>query len=193
MPLAASALALLAACTGPMKSKVPDGLAFDCGKDLGKAYLRFGGGGYLPGETAVGKDHRWDPKEQAGPRLRSTAKLTLGENSHDLVAEWTQGGLRYRSKATYRDGEYLIWSLASNEDGDTRAWQQTEGRALTHEDALVGLRTSADPENETTANGRFYAACRRVGRDSAPDGAATGHRGAEHHEPEAKGDEPHRP
>jgi len=192
MPLAASVLGLLAACTGPMKSKVPDGLAFDCGKDLGKAYLRFGGGGYLPGETAVGTDHRWDPKEQAGPRLRSTGKLMLGENSHDLVAEWTQGGLRYRSKAPYRDDEYLIWSLASNEDGDMRAWQQTEGRALTHEDALVGLRTSVDPENETTANGRFYAACRRVGRDSAPDGAATGHHGAEH-QPEAKRDEPHRP
>ena len=194
-PWAASALALLfvSACTGPMKSKVPDGLAYDCGA-VGKAYISFGGGGYLTGETAVGKDDRWDAKEQAGPRLRSTAKLALGETKHDLIAEWTQNGLRYRSKAPLQGDEYLIWSLAADQGADTRPWQQTTGRPLTPEDALVGLRAGADPVSEATANGRFHATCRRLGRDAAPASAAAGHRephGSDQHE--AKAEAPHQP
>lgn len=190
-----------------MKGKVPDGLAYDCGEE-GKAYIQFGGGGYLPGETALAKGNVFNPTQQARSRMRSTAKLAFAGGVHDLIAEWTGGGLRYRSEVPYKGDDYLVWTVGSP------AWTlggpapeevidrwNTPGRPLTAEDARVGLRASADPIDEPQAAGEPLATCRRVGRD--PDGgdapAAHGDshgaeaRDGEAHGPDAEHGDPHLP
>lgn len=198
-PWAASAigLALLAGCTGPMKSKVADGLAYDCGGTMGKAYIQFGGGGYLPGETALAKGNVWNPAQQARPRLRSTAKLYLEKGAHDLIAEWSEGGLRYRSEVPFAGDNYLIWSVGTGPEAERPERWITPGRPLTSEDARLGLRATADPMDEAAAAGEFYATCRRAGRDPEEDAAAPGHapeHSAGHSEPQTAPQEtPHAP
>lgn len=192
-------LALVAGCAGsPMKSKVPEGLAFDCGGADRKAYIAFGGGGYLPGETALAKGNDWNPAQQARPRMRSTAKLHFEKGVHDLVAEWTEGGLRFRSEVPFSGSHYLIWSVGSGPRVERPERWDTPGRALTPEDARIGLRATADPLDESEAAGEPYATCRRLGREPQDDGtpAARGEGpGAEeeHHQPEADHPEPHTP
>jgi hypothetical protein len=178
-----------------MKSKVPDGLAYDCGAH-GKAYIQFGGGGYLPGGTALAKGNIWNPAQQARPRDRSTAKLTFREGVHDLIAEWSEGGLRYRSEVPFEDGDYLIWTIGHDRKEVIQAWERVSpGRPLTPEDARIGRRSTQDPVDERKAAGTPYTACRRLGRDASADSA--GDHGedhdADHQEPEAEQDEPHAP
>jgi len=179
---AACTAALLAACAGPIKTKTLDGLAFDCG-EKGKAVIRFGGGGYLPGETALAK---------GAPRLRSTARLSFREGNYDMVAEATQGGLRYRSEIPYEGIDYLVWTMGTvPEEQRPERWNDA-GRPLTAEDARVGLRASADPLEEEYAGGEPFATCRRLGRDggAAAADAAYHDAGGEQHE-EHKDGEPH--
>ena len=191
-------LALLAGCAGgPMKSKVPDGLAFDCGGAEKKAYIQFGGGGYLPGQTALAKGNVWNPAQQARPRMRSTARLHFEKGVHDLVAEWTEGGLRYRSEVPFSGDKYLVWSVGAAPPVERPERWETGGRALTSEDARIGLRATADPVGEEDAAGEPYATCRRLGREPQDEAAAP--HGQDHgadeerHGPEADRQEPHGP
>lgn len=163
-----------------MKAKVPDGLAYGCetldeAHKPFQAYIRFGGGGYLPGESVRARDNVWDPSSKEGPRPRTTAKLKYGEDEYDMIAEWTQGGLRYRSAKPVSDAGYLVWSLgtALADEGPER-WSGHQ-RPLTPEDARVGLRASADPEDPGQAGGAPVAACRRAGRSGDSDGTPLSH------------------
>jgi hypothetical protein len=183
----ACAAALVAGCAGPIKTKTVDGLAYDCG-DKGKAVIQFGGGGYLPGETAIAKGTQ---------RLRSTARLAFREGLYDMVAEWTQGGLRYRSQIPFDGINYLVWTSGTvPEEQRAERWQDA-GRLLTAEDARVGLRASADPLDEVMVSGEPFATCRRLGRE--PDDSAGEHHddgdehhgGADEHHHEGKDGEPH--
>lgn len=187
----ALALAVLAGCAGPMKSKVPDGLAYDCG-DKGKAYIHFGGGGYLPGQTALAKGNVFNPAQQPRPRDRSTAILSLAGGKHDLVAEWSEGGLRYRSVVPFEGGDYLIWTIGHDRKDVVRAWEHVSpGRPLTPEDARLGRRATQDPVDERGAAGTPYAACRRLGREPTADVAGDHGEAADHQEPEEEHSEPH--
>ena len=208
---AASALAcaLLAACAGPIKTKVPDGLAYDCGA-LGKAYIEFGGGGYLPGQRALAKGNVFDPAQQPRPRMRSTATLSFKdrEGVYDLIAEWSEQGLRYRSEVPFDGEHYLIWSVGSDREEIMDAWQESFPKwRPAPEDARLGLRATPDPvESEMdsiapqvgrhTPVGAPHATCRRLGRDGPGYGATSGS-GEEHgdgdHGAEAEHDEPHAP
>jgi hypothetical protein len=191
-PLAAALLAscaLLAGCalvggdSGPVKSKVTEGIAYDCGGE-GKAYVRFGDGGYLPGETALARDNVHDPASTPQQRARTTATLTFGDMKYDLVPEATQGGLRYRSDKQYLDRGYLIWSQGSAPDEELAERWNSPGRPLTSEDARVGLRASMGPMDEDMVGGEPFATCRRLGRD--PDAA-------EHHAPDLNASQDHAP
>jgi hypothetical protein len=174
----ALAAVLLAGCTGPMKSKATEGIAYDCG-GAGKAYVRFGDGGYLPGQTALAKDDVHDPGSIPQQRPRTTARLTFNSLEYDLIPESTQGGLRYRSAKPYSGESYLVWSLGSARREERPERWNTPGRALTSEDARVGLRASEDPVDEDKVAGEPLATCRRLGRD--PD--AAGHAHPAHAEP----------
>jgi hypothetical protein len=196
------ALVFIAACAGgPMKSKVPDGLAYDCG-EMGKAYLQFGGGGYLPGQRALAKGNVWNPAQAARPRLRSTAQLTLKKDGgvYDMIAEWSEEGLRYRSEVPFKGDDYLIWSVGSDREAVIEAWsRQFAGRPLVAEDARLGLRVSADPVEDGadpfgkyTPVGEPLAICRRMGRDAASEEHGPEH-GDGHHAPEAEHEGPHAP
>ncbi len=209
-PWAASALALalFAGCAGPIKTKVPEGLAYDCGA-MGEAYIQFGGGGYLPGQRALAKEDVWNPAEQARPQLRSTATLSLkkGGPPLDLIAEWAEEGLRYRSEDPFDGENYLIWSVGTDHEAIIREWQKRFPGRLAPEDARVGLRATPDPvENETgsitprvgtdTPVGLPIATCRRLGRGGPGAGAASsrsGEHGGDHRGPDAEHDEPHAP
>jgi hypothetical protein len=202
-------LFLVAGCAGgPMKTKVAEGLAYDCGA-MGKAYIQFGGGGYLPGQRALAKGNVWNPAQQARPRMRSTARLTFKdrEGVYDLIAEWSEEGLRYRSEVPFEGEDYLIWSVGSDHQEILDEWQKKFPGRLTPEDARLGLRASADPVASEMGNihpeaGRHtpvgvpHATCRRLGRDGAGHGATSGggeEHGADQHEPEGEHDEPHAP
>jgi hypothetical protein len=167
----AFAAALLAGCAGPMKSKATEGIAYDCG-GAGKAYVRFGDGGYLPGETALAKDDIYAPGSTPQQRPRTTAKLIFKSVEYDLIPESTQGGLRYRSDKPYSGDTYLVWSLGSARQEEKPERWNTPGRPLTSEDARVGLRTSKDPVDEDEVAGEPVATCRRLGRDPNTAGHA---------------------
>lgn len=181
----ALAAVLLAGCAGPMKSKATDGIAYDCGA-AGKAYVKFGDGGYLPGETALAKDDVYDPASTPQARARTTATLIFEDRKHDLIPEATQGGLRYRSDKPYSDQGYLVWSLGSAREEEGPGRWNTPGRPLGSEDARVGLRASVDPVDETRVGGEPLATCRRLGRDADSAGHSDpGHgeyKGAQEHE-----------
>jgi hypothetical protein len=185
----ALAAAALSGCAAPMKSKVTQGIAYDCGSE-GKAYVQFGDGGYLPGETALARDNLYDPGSSPQPRARTTATLTFKEQEYDLVPEATQGGLRYRSHKLYMDQGYLIWSQGSAREEEMPERWNTPGRPLTSEDARVGLRASQDPVDEDEVAGEPLATCRRLGRDPITH-TAPHHEAAQDHQASEDHEEPH--
>jgi hypothetical protein len=184
-----------------MKSKATEGIAYDCG-GAGKAYVQFGDGGYLPGQTALAKDDVHDPGSTAEQRPRTTARLTFNSLEYDLIPESTQGGLRYRSAKPYSGESYLVWSLGSSAREERPERWNTPGRLLTSEDARVGLRASEDPVDEDEVAGEPVATCRRLGRDpGAADHAQPAHAEPAHdaaqdhdagqHKGEPEHEEPH--
>jgi len=152
---------LLTACvSGPEKTSPPKGLTFACAGG-GEATLLFLDGGYLPDQTAMGKDH-WD-LDQDGDKAemvsvpRSAAKLIYQQVEHKLVADWIEQGLRYRSYEP-QDGKYLVWTL----DGEQAflEWRPDEARspvdaAATGQGALVCTRnrTAAPPAPRPEGDG----------------------------------------
>ncbi len=137
------AFALLAACAGsPLKTKAPDGLAFECA-DGAPAQIIFNDHGYLPDSNALGRDRDGTQSQQP----RSTATVTYAGATHRMVAEWAELGLRYRAVSAGPDGKHLILSLRG-------------------EEAMLGWRAEV-PSVHADPAGDQIIACRRAGRGPA--------------------------
>lgn len=155
---------LVAACAGgPRAALVPEGLAFDC-EPGGAATIAFNGGGYLPDSSLWGTSDK-------GERIqvpRSTARLTYGGRTHDLIAQIAPSGLSYRSAAPGDDGRYLVWTTGGD-DAPTGA-----------EDAVLALRS--DPQAGPPVE-QEIARCRRGGRAHDPADPVAGRPGGGPHRP----------
>lgn len=116
-------LALLCACATHHSGPQPiQGLVYDCrtpdGASAGSARIQFNGQGYQPaGQVAM-------PGE--APRPRSTATLWFHGRSHELAADWTYLGMRYRSMRP-QDGHALIWAADGEEARILSAPDQSGG------------------------------------------------------------------
>ena len=103
-------LALLASCAGrPIAPTPPAGLLYSCrtaAGDQSEALIVFNGQGYQPGNVV---------RTAAGELPRSTATLTFAGRDYDLMADWTDLGMRYRSVEPVEGARALVWT-ADGED-----------------------------------------------------------------------------
>ena len=147
--LASAALtALLAGCANaPIRTAVPQGLAFEC-EPGGSAFVHYGDGGYLPEATA--RTTNADGGAVQAPR--SSAQLRYGGESHAMVAEWAEQGLRYRSVEP-SGGAYVIWAQRG-------------------EEGVIGRRPALVASAADEPEGERIASCVRSGREpgAARDG-----------------------
>lgn len=104
-------LVLLAACATRHSGPEPiQGLVYDCrapdGADAGSARIQFNGQGYQPAGRVE--------MPGAEPSPRSTATLWFHDRRHELEADWTYLGMRYRSLAP-EAGSAIIWAADGEE------------------------------------------------------------------------------
>lgn len=108
-------LPVLGACAGHQGGyALPAGLTYRCAGQ--PAMVVYNGQGYLPGNsvrtpyaTAAGQEPMQAP--------RSTARLWYGGRQYQMMADYAETGLRYRSVEPVSDTHALIWTA----DGES-AW-----------------------------------------------------------------------
>lgn len=104
-------LAMLGACATHHASPAPPaGLVYSChvpgSSDISEAEIAFNGQGYQPGNVVL---------TAGGEAPRSTARLTFAGREHEMMADWSYLGMRYRSTEPIESGRVLVWT-ADGED-----------------------------------------------------------------------------
>ena len=104
------ALALLGACATHHSPVPTEGLIYSChtpgSTDVSEAMIVFNGQGYQPGNVVLAA---------GGAAPRSTARLTFAGREHELMADSTYLGMRYRSTEQSESGRTLVW-VSDGED-----------------------------------------------------------------------------
>lgn len=160
LPAAAGLLpiAMLGACATHHLVPPPPGLAYACrtaaGAPAGDAIILFNGQGYQPGNVVRAPDAGAGARELP----RSTARLWFGGHDYEMMADWSEFGLRYRTIGPVVDNRALLWA-ADGEDArilsvpPNEAGPETELASCTRKRSLDGAHPPGHGEPAHAGSG----------------------------------------